>query len=200
MALDALVWVPRMYYYLGPSARGLPPDWFLGAVVARDLIVVALMVLVVRSVLRPATDPVRTAGRDDPDWPAPAPTTEPARRRPAGAQLVRTLVGIVVEPVGDQRRRRPQHHHEQRHQQRGPAPHPDRDGLGGEPAPDAGVEPGVEQVEQPEDADVHREVGHQVRGDPAPPHPKQHEERQQPERSSEAINFSVAPIAGFAAQ
>ena len=55
-----------------------PPDWFLGAVVARDLIVVALMVLVVRSVLRPATDPVRTAGRDDdPDWPAPAPTIEP---------------------------------------------------------------------------------------------------------------------------
>jgi uncharacterized membrane protein len=78
MTLDALVWVPRMFYYVGPSARGLPPDWFLGAVVARDLIVVALMVLVVRSVLRPATDPVRTAGRDhDPDWPAPAPTTEP---------------------------------------------------------------------------------------------------------------------------
>ena len=63
MTLDALVWVPRMFYYVGPSARGLPPDWFLGAVVARDLIVVALMVLVVRSVLRPATDPVRTAGR-----------------------------------------------------------------------------------------------------------------------------------------
>lgn len=82
MALDALVWVPRMFYYVGPSARGLPPDWFLGAVVARDVVVVVLMVLVVRTVLRPATDPVRAGGVDDPDWPvAPAPAA-PAAHRP----------------------------------------------------------------------------------------------------------------------
>ncbi|WP_219418466.1 glycosyltransferase family 87 protein [Pseudonocardia nigra] len=74
MAIDALVWVPRMYYYLGPDAKGLPPDWFLGTVVLRDAVVVLLCVLVVRSVLRPATDPVRAVGaaghrHDDPDWP-----------------------------------------------------------------------------------------------------------------------------------
>jgi uncharacterized membrane protein len=84
MAVDALVWVPRMFYYVGPDARGLPPDWFLGAVLLRDVVVVALMVLVVRSVLRPETDPLRISsstdpgpndpglndsGADDPDWP-----------------------------------------------------------------------------------------------------------------------------------
>jgi len=95
MTLDALVWVPRMFYYVGPGGRGLQPDWFLGAVVARDALVVVLMVLVVRSVLRPATDPVRAAvvppavtgqewGADDPEWPAPPPTSEHAdTRRPA---------------------------------------------------------------------------------------------------------------------
>jgi uncharacterized membrane protein len=81
MAVDALVWVPRMYYYLTPANKGLPPDWFLGTVVLRDAVVVLLCVLVVRSVLRPGTDPVRVVafGRsstdpDDPDWPAPATT------------------------------------------------------------------------------------------------------------------------------
>jgi uncharacterized membrane protein len=84
MTLDALVWVPRMFYYVGPSARGLPPDWFLGAVVARDLMVAVLMVLVVRSVLRPATDPVRAGAADDPDWPAPPPSAA----RPAADRSV----------------------------------------------------------------------------------------------------------------
>jgi uncharacterized membrane protein len=77
MTLDALVWVPRMFYYVGPAARGLPPDWFLGAVVARDALVIVLMMLVVRSILHPGTDPVRATvvphGQrvDDPEWPAP---------------------------------------------------------------------------------------------------------------------------------
>jgi uncharacterized membrane protein len=77
MAVDALVWAPRMYYYLTPANKGLPPDWFLGAVVLRDAFVALLCALVVRSVLHPETDPVRTTlgpravGPDaDPDWPA----------------------------------------------------------------------------------------------------------------------------------
>jgi uncharacterized membrane protein len=71
MAVDALVWVPRMFYYLGTDDKGLPPDWFLGTVLARDAFVVALCVLVVRSVLRPGTDPLRAPGSAaDPDWPA----------------------------------------------------------------------------------------------------------------------------------
>ena len=69
MVLDALVWVPRMYYYLTPEEMGLPPEWFLGAVLLRDAAVVGLCALVVASVLRPGTDPVRAVGLDDPDWP-----------------------------------------------------------------------------------------------------------------------------------
>jgi uncharacterized membrane protein len=80
MMVDALVWVPRMYYYLTPENKGLPPDWFLGTVVVRDAVVVLLCVLVVRSVLHPATDPVRAVlpqGPDadpdaDPEWPVAA--------------------------------------------------------------------------------------------------------------------------------
>jgi uncharacterized membrane protein len=59
MAIDALVWVPRMYYYLGTSAKGLPAPWFYAAVLLRDLAVVGVGVLIVRSVLRPQLDPVR---------------------------------------------------------------------------------------------------------------------------------------------
>lgn len=70
MFVDALVWAPRMYYYLTPDEMGLPPDWFLGAVLLRDAAVVGLCALVVASVLRPGTDPVRAIGLDDPDWPA----------------------------------------------------------------------------------------------------------------------------------
>jgi uncharacterized membrane protein len=77
MVLDALVWVPRMFYYLTPASKGLPPEWFLGAVVLRDAMVVLLCVLVVRSILRPATDPVRVQSQervqDDPDWPVSPP-------------------------------------------------------------------------------------------------------------------------------
>ncbi|HET6500940.1 MAG TPA: glycosyltransferase 87 family protein, partial [Amycolatopsis sp.] len=44
MLVDALVWVPRMFWYLGVDHKGLPEDWFLGFVVVRDLAVVALCV------------------------------------------------------------------------------------------------------------------------------------------------------------
>ena len=74
MALDALVWVPRMYFYLGTDEKGLPAPWFFGAVLLRDLAVIVLAVAIVRTVLRPELDPVRTPrdpsfsrGLDDPD-------------------------------------------------------------------------------------------------------------------------------------
>ena len=86
MTVDALVWVPRMFYYLGVDNRGLPPDPFLVVVVLRDAMVVLLAVLVIRSVLRPETDPVRALGADDPDWcppppPTPVPPPEPVNAR-----------------------------------------------------------------------------------------------------------------------
>jgi uncharacterized membrane protein len=66
MLIDALVWVPRMFYYLGVDHKGLPEDWFLGFVVARDLAVVGLCVLVILEIYRPAMDKVRLSGDDDP--------------------------------------------------------------------------------------------------------------------------------------
>ncbi|HEV7981076.1 glycosyltransferase family 87 protein [Amycolatopsis sp.] len=66
MVLDALVWAPRMFYYLGADHRGLPQGWFLGTVVVRDLAVVGLCMLVIREIYRPGTDLVRLAGDDDP--------------------------------------------------------------------------------------------------------------------------------------
>ncbi len=74
MVVDALVWFPRMAYYLGVEQDGLPVEWFLGAVVLRDAVVVALCVLVIREMWRPEFDLVRrpaapepaAAGDDDP--------------------------------------------------------------------------------------------------------------------------------------
>ena len=77
MIIDALVWAPRMYYYLGTGNKGLPEGWFLGAVLLRDAMVVALCVVVVREILLPQTDKVRSAlavpsplGRGSADDPA----------------------------------------------------------------------------------------------------------------------------------
>ena len=83
MAVDALVWVPRMFFYVGTDNKGLPPDWFLGAVLLRDAVVVLLCVLVVRSILRPSRDPVRARDPDrDPDWPVRRRSQGPAHRVP----------------------------------------------------------------------------------------------------------------------
>jgi uncharacterized membrane protein len=66
MSVDALVWVPRMYYYLGVDNKGLPEQWFTGAVAVRDLAVVALCALVVRQIYCPGEDLVRYGFIDDP--------------------------------------------------------------------------------------------------------------------------------------
>ena len=56
MTVDALVWPATMLSYLGTDKKGLPTDWFLGTVLVRDAVVVALCVLVVRTVLAPGRD------------------------------------------------------------------------------------------------------------------------------------------------
>ncbi|MGH3784961.1 MAG: glycosyltransferase family 87 protein [Pseudonocardiaceae bacterium] len=66
MIIDALVWAPRMAYYLGTDRQGLPIEPFLGAVVLRDAAVLLLVALVLRDIWRPHHDPVRTAADDDP--------------------------------------------------------------------------------------------------------------------------------------
>ncbi|MEV5648117.1 glycosyltransferase 87 family protein [Nocardia sp. NPDC052254] len=66
MTVDALVWFPRMYYYLGTDDKGVPEQWFTGAVLIRDLAVAGLCALIVRQIYRPELDPVRRDGVDDP--------------------------------------------------------------------------------------------------------------------------------------
>ena len=67
-ATEALLWVPRMLWYLGTDNRGIEIGWFFLAVGIRDAAVVVLMALVVRDVWRPDLDRVRRSwpGTDDP--------------------------------------------------------------------------------------------------------------------------------------
>jgi uncharacterized membrane protein len=67
-ATEALLWVPRLLWYLGADNRGVEIEWFFLGVAMRDVAVVVLMGLVVRDVLHPDRDVVRTSwpGVDDP--------------------------------------------------------------------------------------------------------------------------------------
>jgi uncharacterized membrane protein len=67
-ATEALVWVVTMLHYLGTDNRGIEVEWFFLGVLLRDVAVLVLVALVVRDVLRPDGDVVRTSwpGVDDP--------------------------------------------------------------------------------------------------------------------------------------
>ncbi len=65
-ATEAFLWFPRLYWYLGTGNKGLDEHWFLLAVVARDVAVLWLAALVVRDILQPEYDVVRSSGMDDP--------------------------------------------------------------------------------------------------------------------------------------
>jgi uncharacterized membrane protein len=67
-ATEALLWVPRMLWYLGVDNRGVKVEWFFLGVALRDVAVLVLMALVVRDVLHPDDDVVRNTwpGVDDP--------------------------------------------------------------------------------------------------------------------------------------
>lgn len=66
MTIDALVWVPRMMFYLGVENKGLPEQWFTGTVIVRDLAVLGLCAMILRQIYRPEEDLVRGGGVDDP--------------------------------------------------------------------------------------------------------------------------------------
>ncbi|OBK34104.1 hypothetical protein A5658_01480 [Mycobacterium sp. 1245111.1] len=93
MTIDALVWVPRMYYLYSVPDRGLPQQWFTTTVLLRDVAVLVLCALVVRQIYRPTEDLVRWGGRvDDPGGgvfdraPDAPPPWLPGWLRPAGLQ------------------------------------------------------------------------------------------------------------------
>jgi len=67
-ATEVTVWIVTMLHYLGTENRGIGVQWFFLGVLVRDIAVVVLMALVVRDVLRPDGDVVRTTwpGVDDP--------------------------------------------------------------------------------------------------------------------------------------
>ncbi|MGY1837299.1 glycosyltransferase family 87 protein [Blastococcus sp. SYSU DS0510] len=67
-ATEAVLWVPRLLWYLGTDNRGIDVEWFFLAVTLRDAAVLVLVALVVRDVLYPDRDVVRTSwpGMDDP--------------------------------------------------------------------------------------------------------------------------------------
>lgn len=108
MTVDALLWVLRSFYFLGPEGRGLTPEWFLAGVLVRDALVLVLCVAVVRSVLRPETDPVRTAAAPlgtgtpagDPDWPGSPVERIRAGAAGSGAAPVSTGAGAATAGVG----------------------------------------------------------------------------------------------------
>ncbi len=72
-AAEAGLLLARFYFFVSfpmgkddQPVEGIDASWFLGAVVLRDLALVALAAAVVRDVLRPEVDVVRAGGLDDP--------------------------------------------------------------------------------------------------------------------------------------
>jgi uncharacterized membrane protein len=68
MAADAYLWVPRMGFFLnlGDPSRGNSPETFLTVVLIRDALVAMLCAWIIWTIFRPAADPVRATGADDP--------------------------------------------------------------------------------------------------------------------------------------
>jgi uncharacterized membrane protein len=104
MTIDALVWVPRMYYLYGNPNRSLPEQFFTSTVLLRDIAVIALCALVIRQIYRPADDLVRWGGRvDDPVGgpfdraPDAPPGWLPAWLRPAGQRTPAPAVEADAE-------------------------------------------------------------------------------------------------------
>lgn len=63
---EAVVWLLLMLSFAGVSNKGLSIYPFVAAAIVRDILLIALVVRVVREILRPAGDLVRMAGDDDP--------------------------------------------------------------------------------------------------------------------------------------
>lgn len=73
-AAEIFLTLIRLYFFLyndaarrtPPKSQGLPVEWFVSAVLLRDVALIALMALVVREIRYPHLDVVRRQGVDDP--------------------------------------------------------------------------------------------------------------------------------------
>jgi uncharacterized membrane protein len=65
-AAEVLMWVPRMLWFLGTNNKGVDFQWVLLGIVARDAALITYCVFVIRDILRPELDVVRSDGSDDP--------------------------------------------------------------------------------------------------------------------------------------
>lgn len=63
---EAVTWLLLMLQFAGVENKGLSIYPFIGAAIIRGALVVMLAVLVIREIIRPATDLVRQTGDDDP--------------------------------------------------------------------------------------------------------------------------------------
>ncbi|HEU0131326.1 MAG TPA: glycosyltransferase 87 family protein [Mycobacteriales bacterium] len=65
---EILVLFTRFYYFVNYDnpAQGIDGDWFVGAVLLRDALLLLVVALVVREILQPFHDVVRRDGEDDP--------------------------------------------------------------------------------------------------------------------------------------
>jgi len=100
---EAVLWIPRMLWYLGQDNNGIPVEWFLLSVIARDVTVVVLVCLVVRDVLQPSHDVVRRGGVDDPAGgvlDGVADVFVLARRRRALPEAAAEERDVLGDPVG----------------------------------------------------------------------------------------------------
>ena len=107
-AAEALVLLTRFYFFVGGSTRGgegIEVEWFIGAVLLRDAVLVGLAVLVIREVLAPGTDVVRRAGRS-PDDERPD-DVRPGDVRPGDGAAVDDPMGGVLDGAPDARERAP---------------------------------------------------------------------------------------------
>lgn len=98
MTIDALVWVPRMYFLYSVANRGLPEQWFTATVLVRDAAVLGLCALVVRQIYRPDEDLVRQHGLADD--PAGGVFDEAPDRAPSWLRLRRRVCGegVIMAP------------------------------------------------------------------------------------------------------
>lgn len=112
MAFDALLWVAHMSYFHGTAEKGIGPELFHPLVLIRDLLVVAICVVVIYEIYRPHCDLVRMTHQGRPGGPDPlagvlADPTEalvvaPTSRQPAAATAPTAAAGpgSLAGPAG----------------------------------------------------------------------------------------------------